>query len=78
MSKIKSIFLLLMLAFLATNCTAHRSEWMKGPRTDGITSYDTCFKCGERIMWIEPERFFMQKNMASKGQTWTSDKYLDW
>lgn len=78
MKKIATFILLLGVGLLTANCSAHKAEWLKGPKADGITSYDTCFKCGESIMWVEPERFSMQKNMAKKGQFWTSDKYLDW
>lgn len=72
-------FLFLVFVGLATsNCAMNKAEWMQGPKADGITSYDTCFKCGEPIVWILPGKNHMQKSMEKKGQLWTSDKYLAW
>ena len=72
-------FIFLVLVGLSTsNCAMQKAEWMQGPKADGITSYDTCFKCGEQIVWILPEENHMQKSLEKKGQLWTSDKYLEW
>lgn len=78
MKKIATFILLISLGVITSNCSSTRAEWMNGPKANGITTYDTCFKCGDRIIWIEPEKFHMQKSMARKGQFWTSNKYLDW
>ena len=78
MKKVTTLIFLVLVGLSTSNCAMNKAEWMQGPKADGITSYDTCFKCGESIIWILPEENHMQKAMEKKGQLWTSDKYLEW
>ena len=78
MKKVTTLIFLVLVGLSTSNCAMNKAEWMQGPKADGITSYDTCFKCGESIVWILPGENHMQKAREKKGQRWTSDKYLEW
>ena len=54
MKKVTTLIFLVLVGLSTSNCAMNKAEWMQGPKADGITSYDTCFKCGESIVWILP------------------------
>ena len=63
MKKVTTLIFLVLVGLSTSNCAMNKAEWMQGPKADGITSYDTCFKCGESIVWILPEENHMQLSL---------------
>ncbi len=76
--KIRTFTFLVLIGLFSSNCAMQKAEWMNGPKTEGITSYDTCFKCGESIIWIMPQENHMEITLEKRNQLWTNDKYMEW
>ena len=78
MRQVRTFVFLVLIGLSTSNCAMQKAEWMNGPKTEGITSYDTCFKCGESIIWIMPQVNHMEITLEKMNQLWTIDKFMEW